>query len=416
MGLLAKHSVVKHDSSTILQKAAIAKEAKKKDPSVINATIGMLYGEDEKFYTFKCVTEAEKEVMGQERYGYANTIGTKSFLDGVESWVFQDYEKEMKSVMHVKTLATPGGSGALSNSFSNYLNPGEKVLLPNYMWGNYMQVAYENYLGYETYDMFTKEGTFNTADLKQKCLELKKEQGRVMLVINDPCHNPTGYSMTHEEWIMLVTIINDLSRDGTPFILVYDMAYIDYDKNGLEASRDNIRLFETFNDNVLTILCFSGSKTLGLYGLRIGAMIGVTKTKEAIDDFVNSSQYSARTKYSMATTYGMNLIGTIFTNPTYKKMFLEELADVREMLVKRSNAFIEEAKKYNIPTLPFKCGFFVTILCEKDEALYDYLASKGVYVVPLGGSIRITLAAINEENCKKLPKLIREAFDYVNNN
>lgn len=415
MGLLAKHSEVKQDSSTILQKAALAKEAKKKDPKVINATIGMLYGEDESFYTFKCVEEAEKEVLGQERYAYANTIGTKSFLAGVESWVFQEYEAEIKELMQVKTIATPGGSGALSNSFSNYLNQGDKVLLPNHMWGNYMQVAYENYLGYDTYELFNEAGCFNLSSVRTKCEELKAKQGRVMLVVNDPCHNPTGYSMTHEEWVGLVDLINELSADGTPFILVYDMAYIDYDKNGLAASRKNIRLFEKFNANVMVILCFSGSKTLGLYGLRIGAMVGLTKTKEAITDFVNSCQYSARTKYSMATTYGMNLIGNIFTVPKYRQMFLDELAQVREMLVRRSNAFIEEAKKNKVETLPFKCGFFVTIVCDRDEEVYEYLAQKGVYVVPLGGVIRITLAAINEENCRKLPALIKEAFTYVYN-
>ncbi len=415
MRLLARHSEIKKDSSTILQKAAIAKEAKKKDPSVINATIGMLFDENESFYTFNCVKEAEKELNGAERYAYGSTIGLKPYLAGVESWVLQDYEKEMKELMEVRTVATPGGSGALSNAFSNYLNAHETILLPSHMWGNYMQVAYENYLEHDEYELFTNEGTFNIQSLREKCLEYKKKQHRLMMVLNDPCHNPTGYSMTHEEWIALIKLINEMSADGTPFIFVYDMAYIDYDKNGMKASRDNIRLIETLNENVMSILCFSGSKTLGLYGLRIGAMIGITKNKEAIDDFINSMEYSARTKYSMSTTYGMNLIAKIFTEEKYRKMFVEELKAVRDMLVKRSNAFIDEANKYNIKTLPFKCGFFVSVICEQDDKAYEYLANKGVYVVPLGGTLRITLASISLENCKKLPKLLREALDYAEN-
>ena len=413
MRLLARHSEIKKDSSTILQKAAIAKEAKKKDPSVINATIGMLFDENEEFYTFKCIKEAEKELSDSERYAYGSTVGLKPYLQGVESWVLQDYEDEMKSIMHVKTVATPGGSGALSNSFSNYLNAGETILLPSHMWGNYMQVAYENYLEHDEYELFTKEGTFNLASLREKCLEYKAKQHRLMMVLNDPCHNPTGYSMTHEEWIGLIDLINEMSADGTPFVFVYDMAYIDYDKNGIDASRNNIRLIETLNENVMSILCFSGSKTLGLYGLRIGAMIGITKKHEAIDDFVNSMEYSARTKYSMSTTYGMNLIATIFTNQKYRSMFVEELKTVRALLVNRSNAFIEEANKYNVKTLPFKCGFFVSVICEHDDKAYEYLASKGIYVVPLGGTLRITLASISLEHCRKLPKLLREAIDYA---
>ena len=49
------------------------------------------------------------------------------------------------------------------------------------------------------------------------------------MVLNDPCQNPTGYTMTDLEWVKLVDLINEVSKDGTPFVLLHDMAYIDYD-------------------------------------------------------------------------------------------------------------------------------------------------------------------------------------------
>lgn len=56
--------------------------------------------------------------------------------------------------MHLGCIATPGGSGAICNTFSNYLDCGQKVLLPSLMWTNYIQMANEAHLGYETYELF----------------------------------------------------------------------------------------------------------------------------------------------------------------------------------------------------------------------------------------------------------------------
>lgn len=414
MKLLAKHSVDKVDHSNIIQIAGEAKIAKKSNPNVINATIGMLFSEEEEFYTFKCVKDAESKIEDVDKYAYTNTRGPVKFLEGIKNWVFQDKLKNfLDDGFHIEVMSSAGGSGAISNTFGNYLNQGEFVLLPDYMWSNYKQVAYENYLNYTCYSMFTKQGTFNVNSFKEKCLELKKSQGRILAVINDPCHNPTGYSMSYEEWTALVDVINEVTTDNTPFILLYDMAYIDYDVRGLEASRANIDLFRRFNNSVLPILAFSGSKTLGLYGLRIGAMIAVSKSKDVIDDFLNANQFSSRTKYSMCSTLGMNLIGTIFNNDSLIKSFKEELDSVRKMLIARTSAFIEEANKIGLDLVPFKCGFFVTVPCEKDEAVFEYLKNQGVYIVPVGKALRIALCSVNLEHARKLPALIKVAMENV---
>ena len=55
MVLLAKRSIIKEDKSNIITLGQIAKEEKKKDPSVVNATIGMLYDEKGKLFAFESV-------------------------------------------------------------------------------------------------------------------------------------------------------------------------------------------------------------------------------------------------------------------------------------------------------------------------------------------------------------------------
>ena len=169
MTLLAKRSMIKEDKSNIITLGAIAKEEKKKDPTVTNATIGMLYGEDSKLFAFESVDKALANLSTEEKYAYAATPGSPLFHEAVKKWVFREYYDSMKD--NSKVMATPGGTGALSNTFANYLNEEDYALLPNYMWGNYKQCLYENHQSFKTYNLFNDQGGFDIADLKIKMLE-----------------------------------------------------------------------------------------------------------------------------------------------------------------------------------------------------------------------------------------------------
>ena len=411
MTLLAKRSIIKEDKSNIITLGAIAKEMKKKDPSITNATIGMLYDEEGKLFTFKSVDKALSLLTSDEKYAYASTPGNPRYHEALKRWVFREYYDEFMTNSNVGVMATPGGSGAISNTFSNYLNEGDKVLVPSYMWGNYKQFAYENHADYECYNLFNSEGKFNLEDVKERILKLKKAQGRILLVVNDPCHNPTGYTMSDDEWTDLLSFINEVSSDGTPFILLHDMAYIDYDRRGFKATRNNIYRYLGLNENVLVILAFSGSKTLALYGIRIGAQIAISSSKENIDDFNRANKFSSRAKWSNTTNLGMNLVSKIILDDELRKSFESELEASRSILIERANIFIEESNKYNLETLPFNCGFFITIPCDNPTRVYDILVSRGVHIIPMNGVVRVTLSAITKKECRMLPKLIKEAIN-----
>lgn len=413
MTLLAKRSIIKEDKSNIITLGAIANVEKKKDKSVVNATIGMLYDEDGKLFTFDSVDKALLSLTAEEKYAYASTPGSPIYHEALKRWIFREYYDEFMNDAYVEVMATPGGSGAISNTFSNYLNENDKVLIPNYMWGNYKQFAYENYADYLTYTLFDSNGGFNLVDVKEKMEQLKKSQGRILIVVNDPCHNPTGYTMTDLEWQGLANIINEISSDGTPVILLHDMAYIDFDYRGFEATRKNMLLYKSFNDSVLTILAFSGSKTLALYGIRIGAQIAISKNKENVIEFARANKFSSRAKWSNTTNLGMNLVAKIIMNPEWKEKFELELESTRQLLVNRSKAFIEECQRVDLKTIPFTCGFFITIPCDNPNKVYEYLVKKKVHIIPMGNVVRVTIAAITLAECRMLPKLIKEAIDSI---
>lgn len=406
MSLLSNDAKEKKSSGNALLIGNIAKEAKKKDSSVINSTIGMLYDEDGKLLSFNSVSESLNELNNLEKYSYGATAGSEEFKEVVNEWVFGQYYEDFKTSSYISTIATPGGTGAISNTIANYLSKGDKVLLPNPMWSNYVQIASDRGIGYETYNIFNADGKFDDEEFKRKCLELKESQKRVCVVINDPCHNPTGYSMNYFAWVSVIQTLNMIGRTGTPVILIYDMAYIDYDSRGLEHSRSNIKQLQGLYDNIITVLCFSGSKTLGLYGLRIGAQICIASKEEDMKEFEEASDFSARAMWSLSSVLGQNLIVHVFKN--HKEEFLKELSNARSILIERANLFLKLAKENNLVHLPYNCGFFVSIPTKNPEEVYEKLKQKGLHILPIKDAIRLTLSSINKQEIERAVKLIKE--------
>ena len=192
---IAKQSKNKELKNNILALASKAKAAKSLDSSVINATIGMLKNEDGNLYEFQSVVSAIKVLSEEDKFAYANSSGRPSYTKAVLYSIFGKYLKDIQKECYLDCLPTPGGSGGLNLAFTNYVDRGESVLLPNHMWENYLSYGIEMSFNSETYSLFNKDGLFDIDDLNNKVNELKKTQNKILITINDPCENPTGFCM-----------------------------------------------------------------------------------------------------------------------------------------------------------------------------------------------------------------------------
>ena len=54
--------------------------------------------------------------------------------------------------------------------------------------------------GIETYNLFDEEYRYNLNSIMEKTEELLKTQDNIVIIFNTPAHNPTGYSITLEDW------------------------------------------------------------------------------------------------------------------------------------------------------------------------------------------------------------------------
>ena len=81
------------------------------------------------------------------------------------------------------------------------------------------------------------------------------------------------------------------------------------------------------------------------------------------------------------------------------------------MLLARGRAFEEEAEKAGLETVPFDAGFFVSIPCDDPDAISAELEKQGLFIVPLAKGLRVSVASVSEEKCRKIPAMIKAAMD-----
>ena len=392
--------------NNILALGAEASNAKKKNPQVINATSGMFKGEDGSLYEFISVKNAIDSLNASQKFSYANTTGSTNFKRAIFKSIFGKYQDEVSKNNFYDVIPTPGGTGALNVSFFNYAEKGDVVLLPNYMWENYMNLCEDMSVNYDTYRLFDDCDLFDIKDLNNKVSILSTKQKRIMMLINDPCQNPTGFCMKDEDYDALLRIAYDYPNND--FVYVIDIAYFDFYSADLDIIRNRFAKFKDVPNNALALFTYSGSKSFGLYGLRIGALLALSKSEKEIECFHNASAFASRTKWSNATHLGMNIIEALILNEQFHEQYLSEIKEVCSLLEKRGQTFINSAKEVGLKILPYQRGFFASIPCANSEKVMLDLQKDGVYLIPMKDGLRIALSSVNLEEAKRLPIIIKK--------
>ena len=383
-------------------KAAIAAKGKEQ---VVNATIGALLDDESELIVLSSVDEAVKALSPAEYAEYAPIAGTPGFKDAIVKAALGDYEPKG----YVGVVASPGGTGSLRNAIANYTCLGDKILTHDWHWTTYKNIAMEIGRGEETFDMFDAEGNFNLVDFEYKVSKLLRIQDRLLIILNTPANNPTGYSLSDEDWDGVVRILNSIDP-AKKVALVVDVAYIDFAGDEREV-RSFLPKLEELNANVLPMLAYSASKTFTFYGCRCAATICIAKSEEIRDEFVRVVSFSARASWSNCPRGPQEVIAKIYSNPALLTRVDEERTGFRNMLLARGHAFEEEAAKVGLQMVPFRGGFFCSVPCDDPDAISKRLESKDVFVVPFTKGVRVSIASISEEKCRRLPKLIQEALE-----
>lgn len=408
ISVLARHSKGKKEEDIIFGVNAAANEKAKivGKENIINASIGAFLDSEGRLVTFPTIEKVIKEIPFEDSANYAPIAGLPDYAEAVIDFTFQEY---MPANMHVKAISTPGGSGAIHHTIWNYTDKGDKLMTSDWFWAPYRTMATEMGRELVTFELFDENNNFNQDSFFAKTDELYKEQDNVLVLMNTPAHNPTGFSLSYEDWQDLVAGIKERTEDQSKnFILFVDIAYIDFAPKG---SRKFFELFTDLPANFLVVIGFSMSKSYTMYGYRTGAMIALSSSESVIEEFYDSNQYSCRGTWSNCTRAGQLAMIKLWKDPALMAQLAAEREGYRERLAKRADIFLSEAAEVGLKSCPYSSGYFITIPVSDTRLVADKLAEDNLFLVPMKKGLRIAVCAVPSEKIKGMAALIKKAIE-----
>ena len=385
-----------------------AKEAKKTygEDAVTDATIGSLYTEAGELAALDCVFDSLKNLDNKVLASYAaGFTGNPDFRQKVIDWVLDGNSRLYKEV-----IATPGGTGAVAMTIQECLDPGQTVVLPEIAWGSYNLMAQMNNLEVAKYSLFDGD-RFNMDSFREVCTKTMEKQNRLVVVINDPCHNPTGYSMTREEWEEVIAFLNGCSKK-CPVVLLNDIAYIDF-AFGQKEAKKYFSVFDDISDNMAVVVAFSLSKSMTSYGMRCGAAILMAKNPEIVNQLKTVFEKDARATWSNVNNGAMAMFVDVLDNR------LEDYDAERQkyvaLLKERSEIFRNEADAAGLAYYPYREGFFVTLSMDNDlrDRYHEALMENNIFTVKVNKGIRVAICSMPVAKVKGLAGHMKEILDKV---
>lgn len=397
----------KKSNDVIFGASALAIEAAARygKDKVTNGTIGAILDEEEKLVFLRSVEEIYRNLPSEELCAYAPIAGLPEFLSLVTDRCFEDCRPEG----YIRAIATAGGTGVLHHVIHNYTEPGDEVLTADWYWGAYSSLCDDDGRSLRTYTLFDEHQGFNHEDFQRQVQGMLDKQKNAVVVINSPAHNPTGFSLTQEDWDKVLRFFEAVAGTTKNIILVVDAAYIDFAGEKNEC-RQFFKQFSHLPENILVVVAYSMSKGYTLYGQRVGAMIGISSSEAVAQEFFDINQYTSRATWSNINRPAMQTLVELCKDEAKKRAFEKERAGYYELIKERAQIFDEEAKACGLPYLPYVSGFFLSIPAEDPAAVCNELHKENIFLVPLKKGVRIAVCAIPKHKMKGLAQKVLAAM------
>jgi len=366
---------------------------------IVNATLGALMEDDGTLAVIPCVIEALGRVPIQKAAAYAPIAGDASFLEAVIGDVYADPALAAQTV----AAATPGGTGALYHAITNFLEPGQALLTTSYFWGPYQTIATHTGRRLESFEMFAASGGFNLQAFEEALARMLERQGRALVFLNSPCHNPTGYSLDEREWEALAGIVQR-AGERAPVALLVDLAYARF---GSKSSQGWTRHVARMSSSATVLVAWSASKSYAQYGARVGALLATHPDPDERARIGSALSFACRGTWSNCNHLGLLAIAELLSEPALHARADSERARLIRLLDERVAAFNREASRAGLVYPRYEGGFFVSVFTGDPERTAARMREEGVFVVPLkeksGGAVRVALCSTP---AKDVPRLV----------
>jgi aromatic-amino-acid transaminase len=360
------------------------------NPKKVNLGVGVYYDDNGKLPLLDCVQKAEEKMMAAHAArGYLPIDGIAAYDAAIKSLVFGADSEPVKAG-RVATVQALGGTGGLKigADFLHKLNPKATVLISDPSWENHRGIFRDAGFEVGTYPYYDAQKRGINFDAMQATLNTAA--AGTIVVLHACCHNPTGYDLTPAQWDQVVAAVK-----ARKLVAILDMAYQGF-AQGIAEDGMAIQKFIASGENFFVSTSFS--KSLSLYGERVGALSVLCQNKEEAARVLSQLKIVIRTNYSNPPTHGGQVAATILNTPELRALWEKELAAMRVRIKEMRGALVEKLKSKGVQRdfsfISQQVGMFSYSGLTKEQ-MVRLRDEFGVYGIESG---RICIAALNSKN------------------
>jgi len=359
-----------------------------------------------------------RDVEPDDAYPYAPGGGRPGLRERwKEKQLAENPSQRGKAVgLPIVTSALTHGLAILGDLF---VAPGDRILLPDKLWGNY-RLTYEVRLGAEIATFpFYAGGGFDTEGFAAALDAHAEEREKLIVLLNFP-NNPTGYMPTEAEGEAMVQALVARAEKGTRLLVVLDDAYFGlfYHLGGPSMTESLFGRLVGRHPNLLAAKLDGATKELFVWGLRCGFLTfgpGRADTAEAVCAALDAKVRGA-------------IRGAISNSPQLSQTLVEQaldassIADERkekcEILRARAERVYEVAHRERYrgswDVYPFNSGYFMCLAVKgvDSETLRVHLLDRhGAGLIATGGSdLRIAFSCLELPEIEPLFEVIHQGI------
>ncbi|NNK86450.1 MAG: aminotransferase class I/II-fold pyridoxal phosphate-dependent enzyme, partial [Desulfobacterales bacterium] len=316
-------------------------------------------------------------------------------------------------------VVTCGITHGISLFADIWVDPGDVVILPDMMWGNYnLILSVRKGAKISQYSIFTENGTFNLKAFEDQIKEEAGKHKKLVVILNFP-HNPSGYTVTEKEGNRIVEILENQAKAGTNILAVTDDSYFGlfYEKKSIKES-----LFARLcgkNSRLLAVKLDGCTKENFVWGLRVGFITYGCKiegdTAPVYEALEKKTAGCVRGNISNASHLSQSIVLKSMLSEEYSGEKEEKFIILKQRAERVRNVLSDSKYKDAWEVHPFNSGYFMCIRLKtvNAESLRVHLLEKyGVGLISIDEkNLRVAFSCVEESDIKELFDIILQGVE-----
>ena len=372
------------------------------NPAKVNLGVGVYCDDNGKVPILECVRRAEqKNAAANTPHSYLPIDGLQAYDKAVQAELFGKDSDVIRAGRAV-TVQALGGTGGLKigADILRRVDPNAQVWISDPSWENHR--ALFEYAGFTVNNYPYYDESTHGVNFEAMISTLDRLPAGSIVLLHACCHNPTGADLSPAQWERVIEVVN--ARSLVPFL---DIAYQGFSES-LDADAAAVRRVAAACP--ITVVSSSFSKSLSLYGERVGALSIATGSAEVAARVLSQVKRVIRTNYSNPPMFGGQTVATVLTTPELRTLWDTELGQMRDRIKVMRKQFVEKIRAiradFDFSFIMEQRGMFSYSGLTKEQVL-RLRSEYSIYAIESG---RICVAALNSKNIDYVAKAVAKVL------